>query len=300
MIAALDRAHDFAWLMRRHWRELGTIAHPWRPRSINDWIFRRLLLEPHPLDAQLCCKLGQRRFKAERIGEAASLPLLGVWSDVAGLARDWDGLPEGFMLKPTHGSGWYRAVPDRAGADRAAILAEAAGWLAQSYYRVSHEIGYREVVPRLLAEPLLPSPPGLKSPHEVHVYVFDARIAMAMSRIKSPEGEPCAAFLDRHGRRLPVTKTGRLPDPMPDPPRAAWARIEELCAQLGRGLVFLRCDFLLDGERVWASELTPYPAGGRQHCNPMVWMDWLGGVWAATRAGRPWPPPPAGAQNTIV
>lgn len=125
----LRRLDDVAWLTKRHRRRLGTWPKPWRPLSFNDWVHRRLLLKPHPLHGQLCCKLGQREYKAARIGSDASLPLLGTWKDITSFERDWDSLPDAFMLTPTHGSSWYRAVPGKAGADRSAIIDEAASWL---------------------------------------------------------------------------------------------------------------------------------------------------------------------------
>jgi hypothetical protein len=286
---------DAAWLLWRHWRDFGSLANPWRPRSLNDRILRRLILQPHPMDARLCCKLGQRAFKAERIGAAASPPLLGVWDTADALASAWDGLPESFMLKPTHGSGWYRTVPDRAAADRGAILAQAAGWLGQSYWRVASEVGYRDVVPRLVVEPLLAPVPGYASPREFQAYCFDGRIAFTMTRLRMEKGTSAVAFLDAEGHRLPVTKGGRAVDPLPDPDPATWARIRDMSGALSRGFDFLRCDFLVEGDTVWASELTPYPSGGRQYTQPRDWILWLGEVWGATQAGRPWPDPPAAA-----
>lgn len=295
---AFSRIGDAVWLMKRHRRRLGTWPNPLRPRTLNDWVARRLILAPEPLHAQFCCKLGQRRFKAERIGEDASLPLLSVWDSAEALARDWNTLPAAFMLKPTHASSWFRAVPDKAAVDKAAILAEAAGWLARSYYISSHEIGYRDLVPRLIVEPLVRPPGGFPTPRETHVYCFNGRIALATIGLRPRDGDYCTSFLDAEGRRLPMYKPGRLPDPLPPPSPAIWARIRDLSARLSAGLDFVRCDFLLEGETVWASELTPYPLGGRLFAEPMAWMDWLGAVWAATRAGQPWPAPPADALDS--
>ena len=292
----IARLQDWIWLMKRHRRHLGTWPNPWAPRGFNDWIHRRLLLAPEPLHAQLSCKLGQRAYKAERIGEAASLPVLGVWETAEALARDWDGLPAAFMLKPTHASSWYRAVRDKATADRPAILAEAAGWLQRSYYRDSREIGYRDVVPRLMAETLLPPAPGFVAPWEYSLFCFDGRPALLYSRVFEAGGHKRMAFLDMTRSVLPLYRRVGPRDPAPDPPGdSAWARMRDIASQLSRGADFLRVDFLVDGDAVWASEVTPYPAGGRQNLEPGTWDRWLGAVWHATRQGLPWPDPPAGA-----
>ncbi len=293
----MARLQDWIWLSKRHRRQIGTWPNPWRPRGFNDWIYRRLLVAPEPLHALLSCKLGQRAYKAERIGEAASLPLLGVWDTAEALARAWDTLPAAFMLKPTHASSWYRAVPDKAAADRPAILAEAAGWLRRSYYRASREIGYRDLVPRLIAEPLLPPAPGFAAPWEYSLFCFDGRPALLHSRVYEAGGRKLVGFLDMTRRALPVRRRVGRQDPAPEPPGdAAWARIRAWATPLSRGVDFLRVDFLVDGDAVWAGEVTPYPAGGRQNLEPAAWDGWLGAVWHATRQGLPWPDPPAGAR----
>jgi hypothetical protein len=290
------RLHDWIWLMKRHRRLIGTWPNPWKARTFNDWIHRRLLVQPEPLHAQLSCKLGQRDYKAARIAEDASLPLLGVWDSAEALARDWDSLPAAFMLKPTHASSWLRAVPDKAAVDRDAVLAEAAAWLRQSYYRASREIGYRDVVPRLMAEPLLPPAPGYATPWEYSLFCFDGRPALMLSRVYEAGGKKLVGFLDITRRALPVRRCIDLEDPAPEPPSdAAWARILDLARPLSMGVDFVRVDFLVTGDAVWAGEVTPYPAGGRQNLTPGTWDDWLGAVWSATRLGLPWPAPPAGA-----
>ncbi len=287
-----SRLGDAIWLMKRHRRRLGSWPNPWRPLSFNDWVHRRLLLEPHPLDGQLSCKLGQRDYKAARIGPGASPPLLGTWEDVAALARDWDALPGSFMLKPTHASSWYRAVPNKALADGAAIIDEAAGWLRRSYYRASREIGYRDLVPRLIAEPLLQPVSDDRILREYNAYAFDGRIAVVVVRAFGDDGWRTRASFDAAGRRLAIQRQRTPDDPAPPPPPEVWSRIAEMTASLSRGLDFVRCDFLLARDGLWASELSPYPYGGRLNWEPTAWNDWLGAVWAATRERRAWPEPP--------
>jgi hypothetical protein len=291
------RLHDWIWLVKRHRRRIGTWPHPWQPRSFNDWIYRRLLVAPEPLHAQLSCKLGQRDYKAARIGPDASLPLLGIWDEAAALDADWDSLPDAFMLKPTHGSSWLRAVPDKCAADRAAILAEAAGWLRRSYYETSHEIGYRDLVPRLIAEPLLPPAPGYITPWEYSLFCFGGRPALLHSRAYTPDGRKAVGFLDMARQVLPISPRPHREQPVPEPPGdAAWSRMLDLAGPLSRGTDFLRVDFLVVGDEAWAGELTPYPAAGRQNIEPAAWNDWLGAVWHATLDGCRWPDPPSGAR----
>lgn len=85
---------------------------------------------------------------AARIGSDASLPLLGTWKDITSFERDWGSLPDAFMLKPTHGSSWYRAVPCKAGAGRSAIFDEATTWLRRNDACENHRCSRRLLTSR--------------------------------------------------------------------------------------------------------------------------------------------------------
>ncbi len=86
-----------------------------QPRTMIDKINWMKLYDSTPLKGRLADKYLVREWVAQRIGREYLVPLLGVW-DCPGQI-DFYALPDQFVLKVTHGSGWNIIVPDRSRLD---------------------------------------------------------------------------------------------------------------------------------------------------------------------------------------
>ena len=281
-----------AWVHgRRHRREIGHWPNPLVPRTFNEHVLRTLILRRDPLHARVSDKLELRAVVRERLGEDGCVPLLGAWDTHEALARDWDALPDAFILKPNHASGWLHVVRDRAATDRAWVIAQARWWLENSFYDRSREWVYRRIRPRLLAEPLLPAPPGEDGPRNHRCFTFGGRLGMLRVH-GSRGGMDLEANCDAEGRRLPVHVNHAPAAPIDPPPAARVRAMGAVAGRLARGTDFLRVDLYDDGERLLVGELTPFPNAGALPFHPPAWDLWLGAVWRAARRGEAWPPPP--------
>ena len=292
---ALLRPLAEAWVhCRRHRQEVGRWPNPILPRTFNEHVLHSLILRRDPPHARVSDKLELRAVVRERTGQDLCVPLLGVWDDAAGLARDWDGLPHAFMLKPNHASGWYHVVRDRSGADRHYVVALAAWWLENSFYERSREWAYRRIRPRILAEPLLPSPSGEEVPRNHRCFVFGGR--MALLRVRGMRaGREIEVTCDASGRALPMAKSDPPPGRIAPPPPHLLHALARLAERLARGTPFLRVDLYAADGQLRVSELTPFPYAGAQPFHPPAFDAWLGAVWRAARRGAPLPPPPCAA-----
>ncbi|MEO1031757.1 MAG: ATP-grasp fold amidoligase family protein [Bacteroidota bacterium] len=94
-----------------------------------------------------------RKHIKETIGEAYLNELLGVYEDVEEI--DIDALPNKFVLKGTHGSGYNIIVEDKATLDWPKAKAQLKKFLSQNYYDKYKEIIYRGIKPRIIAEKFL-------------------------------------------------------------------------------------------------------------------------------------------------
>jgi hypothetical protein len=289
---APTRLRDAAFLARLHRRRVGHWPNFLAPRTFNEWILRRLIVARDPLHRIWNDKLAMRDWVAARIGPGHTTPLLAVLDDPD--AIPWESLPPAFVIKATHGSRFNAFVRDAATADRAAIAAQARGWLARSYDEVSREWGYRGIPRRLLLEPLLADAPGGDKPLNVNAFVFDGRIAMLQQFTRVASGAVTMDAYDPSWRPLDLRYQDWVPYGVPPIPEAARATLVEWSARIGAGVDFLRLDALWDSaaRRLWVCEVTPYPHAGSGAFDPPEWDLWLGAVWRATQEGRPWPPMP--------
>ena len=89
----------------------------------------------------------------ETIGEEYLNELLGVYEDVEEI--DFDALPDKFVLKGTHGSGYNIIVEDKSKLNWPEAKAQLRKFLSQNYYDKYKEVIYRGIKPRIIAEKFL-------------------------------------------------------------------------------------------------------------------------------------------------
>lgn len=76
--------------------------------------------------------------------------LLGVYSKAEEI--DWDILPDRFVAKCNHGSGYNIVVKNKARADREKICKKLDYWLDENYGIISSELQYKRIIPKIMIE----------------------------------------------------------------------------------------------------------------------------------------------------
>jgi len=141
------------------------------PRTWSEKIQWIKLYDRNPLYTRCSDKYRVREYVAEKAGEQYLVPLLGVYDDAAKI--DFDALPESFVIKANHGSGWNLIIRDNGtGLDRRAVIKRCNKWLARSYYVNHREWQYKNVAPRLVVEELLLDDEG-NVPADIKIHCFD-------------------------------------------------------------------------------------------------------------------------------
>lgn len=114
-----------------------------------------------------------RDYVREKIGETYLVPLLGCWDDFADI--DFEALPDEFVLKCNHGSGWNLIVHDKSKLDYAKTKEQFDSWMLLDYAFCSGlEMNYRGIVPKIIAEEMLHTPDG-EDLRDYKVFVFDGK-----------------------------------------------------------------------------------------------------------------------------
>ena len=139
-------------LLRRYRKVHGVFPNLLRPGTLNEKILYRMLFDRRDILCRLADKAAVRPYVEARLGPGA-LPKL-YWCGRRPGEIPFEALPDRFVVKPTHGSGWVRIVRDKAALDRRALVAECERWLKQSYYEITREWVYKGIVPEILVEEL--------------------------------------------------------------------------------------------------------------------------------------------------
>lgn len=273
MLRIRARLHEVVKLLirsdRRH------ILHRWRlkqggvpdlvdPKTFAEKLQWMKLNLRHPLHVTCSDKLAVRDYVRGSVGAEPLVPLLGVYEDGSDLPFDL--LPDAFVIKASHGSGWVRIVRDKDSIDRSQIARECNGWLAQNYWVKKRERNYQGVPPRLVVEELLLDDSG-GVPSDYKIYCFDHGREMVVQVDSNRFQGHNRDFFSDDWTRLEIDMIFPRASVAPEKPESL-ERALSFARTLSSPFPFVRVDFYLLGKRCFVGELTFYPEAGHFLLDP--------------------------------
>ena len=230
-------------------------------------------------DGHLDCvvyKYLMKQYIREMLGDGYTVPLIGVWTDIRNLEKDWDKLPEEFCLKSTvQSEGKYiEFIHKKSTVDFRIKKKEWEKWLLMKNTIInSFTRAYHNCVPRIIAEQYLEN---IKNQlFDYKVFCFDGQpfcIESAMERFEG--GIPTFTFYDLKWNKLNVTSGNHPNGDVPKPKHLS--EMLELSKVLSKGFPHLRVDFFDTDEKLYVSELTLYTGGGYSIYNPQSFNEKMG------------------------
>lgn len=144
---------DEQLIRKRFKKRLGRELDLENPIKYNDKL-QWLKLNWHDLIATKCAdKYEVREIVKEKIGEEYLNELIGVYVSVEKI--DIDKLPEKFVLKGTHGSGFNIICRDKSKMNWDEEFKKMKRWLRTNYYLQNRETVYKNIKPRIVCEKFL-------------------------------------------------------------------------------------------------------------------------------------------------
>ena len=139
------------------------------PRTFDEKIQWMKLYDSTPLKTQLADKYLVRDYIKEKIGEEYLIPLLGVWDSFDEI--DFDTLPNQFVLKANHGSGWNIIVRDKSTFDKTDAKKKFDKWMKTNFaYKAGLELHYKDIQPKIIAEEYIENDGGNLYDYKVHCF----------------------------------------------------------------------------------------------------------------------------------
>ncbi len=274
LLSIAERRGYFRWvptklfLRCKYRRVTGKRLHLAHPETFNEKLQALKLLytrSPNlPRYTKMADKLQAKALVADQAGAEYVIPTLGVWERFDDIP--FDDLPRQFVLKTNHDSGGVVICTDKAVFDRQKAKKKLEKNLKRNYYWYGREPQYRDIVPRLFAEPYLTDESGdeLK---DYKVFCF--------------HGEPQLIQVDfhrfsDHRRNLYTTDWQLIKGEMnyksdPSQKLAKPVRLEEmlrLSRTLSADIPFLRVDFYCAEGRLYFGEFTFFHGSGTVRFRP--------------------------------
>ncbi len=244
------------------------------PKTFNEKILWLNLNDRRPVKTVCADKYAVRDWVSERIGDHYLIPLVGVYEDARDI--DLDSLPDGFVVKATHGSGWNLIVHDKRQLDWQAATHRLNGWLASSYFPYLREWQYRDIPPRLVVEELMLDDRGrIPSDFKLLCLTGAETQTIIVEVDLDRHTNHCRNLYDLDWNRLPFDLNYPASDEhVPRPDRLD--EMVEVAKGLSFGFPFVRVDLYSTANGLRFGELTLTPDGGGGRFEPPEWDRRLG------------------------
>ena len=142
------------------------------PQTFNDKINWLKLYDSTPIKTKLSDKYLVRDWIKEQIGEEYLIPLLGVWENAKDI--DFDKLPDKFVLKCNHGSGYNIIVTDKSNLNIEQTRKKLNKWIGEDFaFKWGYELHYSNIQRKIIAEKYIE--PTL-SPIELQAWCFNGQV----------------------------------------------------------------------------------------------------------------------------
>jgi hypothetical protein len=270
-----DPMVDFIAAVEGHMRRHGAFPRLRRPQTFSEKIAHRKIFDRRPLLTLCADKYAVRDFVASRLGPDVLAELYYVTKNPAEIP--FATLPDKFVIKPTHGSGWGYIVTDKSQIDVAKLMQECRAWLSQSFYEIGREWPYKNIEPRIIIEEYVDDGGGNKAPTDYKFFVFDGKVALIQVDIERFATHRRGLY-DRNWNQVdvrveypPLDAAAPRPKHLVELIRAA----ETVC----KGIDFIRADFYDTERKIYFGELTTTPESGLAVFDPATFDSYLGGLW---------------------
>lgn len=228
------------------------------PKTFNEKMQWLKLYDSTAKKTELADKYLVRAWIEEKIGWQYLVPLLGVWDEFDEV--DFDRLPDRFVLKANHGSGFNIIVRDKRKFDIAAARKKFKSWMATDYaMAVGCEMHYSGIKPKILAEEYIENLDGK---------IFDYRF-MCFNGVPKSIWVDYASGTPEHRRniydanwRLTPFKVSWPPIDVPFELPEHRGKMMEFARLLCEDFLFVRVDFYEAGGNLYFGEMTFIPQSG--------------------------------------
>ncbi len=151
--------------------KVGQKLHLDAPRTYNEKLQWIKLYDRNPLMPRCVDKYTVRSY-VEGKGLGKLLNTL-YWQGEAPRAIPYDALPDGFVIKVTHGSSFNIICRDKSKLDRERTARKLSRWLRAKYLPCYGEWFYGQVRPSIIVEKLLSNHPGTDALDDYKIYCFN-------------------------------------------------------------------------------------------------------------------------------
>lgn len=239
-----------------------------------------------PLLTKMVDKYEVKKYVSDKIGKEHVIPCIGVWDKAEDI--DYDKLPDSFVLKVTHDSGGIRIIRNKKDCDINAINEWLNGRLKRNFYYAGREWQYKNVHPRIIAEPYVDSL-GKSNSVEYKITCIGGKVefvtvckGIAHSRLDYRFND----FYDRNLKKLDMVTNYYANSKEDNEMPKCINEMIEAAEVLSKDFPTVRVDFYVNNDDFIFGEMTFYTWDGFFKFTPEEWNEKLGAKLSLPRVIR--------------
>ena len=248
------------------------------PRTFGEKIQWLKLYDRRPEYAIMVDKYAAKKYVTNLIGSEYVIPVLGVWDRPEDI--NFDGLPQQFVLKTTHGGGSCGVIicKNKGLMDREGTIKRLNSALKYDVYNTFREWPYKNVPHRIIAEPYISNSSNSNQDlTDYKFYCFNG-VPTYCQVIKDRHTKETIDFFDMEWRHLSFYGLNPNVGPAEIVPAKPihFDKMKEIAHILSERLTFSRIDLYDANDGPLFGEITLYPASGIGTFNPYEYNAILG------------------------
>ncbi|RZF19159.1 ATP-grasp fold amidoligase family protein [Serratia marcescens] len=251
-------------------RKVPHLAHP---VGYSEKLMRRKVY-PLAIYTQLSDKYRVREYIEQLWGKEYLIDLYAHGNEFT--EEMYQQLPESFVIKANHGSGYNKLVFDKSQTGYNELRVLTNSWLRQSFYQVYRERHYKDIPPCIMVERMLIDEGQIPNDIKIHCFNLDGEVRFFIQIDYQRFIDHRRDFFDADWNRTEI----RMGVPNSDVPMSRPSGLKEmlrLARQVAEQFSYVRVDFYQVQERIYFGELTFTPGAGLQRLMPeTIEQEWGG------------------------
>ena len=233
------------------------------------------LYSNNPLMAQCADKHDVRQYIIDCGYEDLLNEQYGVYDSVKDIPIN--SLPDRFVLKAAHASGWNLIVRDKSSINWKHEKRTMKLWLKQNIYWSGREWVYKNLKKRIVAEKYLEDESGGLLDYKF--YCFNGKPAFLQVEVGRFTDENTRNFYDLDWNLLPFGKGMPHNPNITIPAPSGFEEMKKIAKDLCTPFSFVRVDLYQADGKIYFGELTFFPAGGAADFIPFEYDEIVGKMW---------------------
>ncbi|MBQ0115755.1 MAG: hypothetical protein KBT10_07790 [Bacteroidales bacterium] len=261
--------------MRGYERKQGYSFDTRHPVTFTEKLQWYKMFYEHPDMTRMVDKYLFKQFIAEKLGEGYTIPLYGMWTSLDDFKRDYQSLPQVFVLKGTlQSDGKSIMVIDKSTVNEAEMHQMVIDSLNPKNTLInSYCHAYHNAVPRVIAEKFEASVGDQL--YDYKFFCFDGvPFCIYVAQDHFGKDGSHISFYDLDWNKLDVQYGNHIVGDAEKPKH--FDEMVEIAKKLSAGFPFLRVDFFDTDEKLYMAELTFYPGGGYTPYHPESFNQQMG------------------------